>query len=212
MSTRLNFKKSVRAFPPLCSCNRWRTIPGLLYRIRTNASKSQSLEATSCQRDFRPDSLGPAPWFAPRSSDLLSLSLELCFHRCFGRQAVEIPRNGCDGENPAGFLVGYCAIPRIQAAIDLDFVPAFSVPDVTDGNIVVLTPKKMGPHRTLPNGPGDSWLLPALAAPRRPNARRVCARQCVDRASGRGENSRHAGFEVLVDGDAAFNGKPGSLR
>src|SRR5262249_7155501 len=63
------------------------------------------------------------------------------FHRELRLEALAITKHARDRQHAATARVTHDAIALLDASIDLDAVPTFRMPDVVDGDVVVLGPK-----------------------------------------------------------------------
>src|SRR5262249_56657611 len=57
-------------------------------------------------------------------------------------ESLAIRNHARDGQHAATARVTHDAIALLDASIDLDAVPTFRMPDVVDGDVVVLGPKE----------------------------------------------------------------------
>src|ERR1035438_6542995 len=72
----------------------------------------------------------------------LPLHRDARFHRRLGLQVLQIPRDRCDSEGASPALIRHGAIPSTGISVDLDRIPMFGMPDIVNGDVVMLTPKE----------------------------------------------------------------------
>ena len=130
------------------------------------------------------------------------------------RQTLAVARERGERQLPSAEDIGHRAVAGLEGSIDLDRVPALGVADVPDLDVVVLAPEKRNRIEALAAAEDVTRRRLALALSDDPvldadSRARVRIRPPRDVASG--EDARRAGFEVLVDGDAPIQRKPGLL-
>jgi hypothetical protein len=56
--------------------------------------------------------------------------------------ALQIPRDRCNSEGASPAFIKHGTIPSAEIAIDFDRLPTLGVPDIINGNVIVLAPKE----------------------------------------------------------------------
>src|SRR5215472_10086523 len=137
-----------------------------------------------------------------------------CFHRHFGFEALAATEDGGDGERAAGLAEAERGVVAGDVALDLDLVPPLGVADIVDGDIVVLAPEEGRRGEALPASQHVSRRGLSLTLGHDPmlNAQSLAGDGIGPaRHVARGKDAGDAGFEVLVDENAAVDLEPRAL-
>src|SRR6185312_15248881 len=117
------------------------------------------------------------------------------------------------GKRTAGASIPHGAVPVVDAAIDLDLIPAFSMTYITDRQVVMHAPEEG--HRIEALSAADHVARGGLSLALRDDPMLdtdvifgVWVRPARNIAGC--EDARHTGLEILVDRDTAIGAEPGA--
>src|SRR5690242_13909794 len=87
----------------------------------------------------------------------------LALHGQLRLEVLPVAKDACHGKNPTPRPIAHAPVVLLEAAVDLDGLPALGMAYVVDGDVVVLAPEEwhVGEGRTLADdGASDGLALP----------------------------------------------------